>query len=308
MFRKANNKILGFLFAALLIIVLLVFLFDTGKNERTFREVLVDIDSSAVTEILIYPKATNHKEIKIFKDNSEWMVLLSSGKSVPASKDRISSLFVQLKEIKPKRLAARGEDKWNEFQVDSTGTHVKVIEGNDITLDLIIGRFTFQQPRTMNSFVRLFSDTDVYEVDGFLDMTFNQNENAFRDGTVLNDNFENWQQLTFNYPADSSFTLIKTGNIWSSDKGEVDSLKVVNYLRRLSRLTNNNFIDDVSLDANTVPTYSLSITTADLQFLTINGYQLNDKYFIRSSYNPELYFDGNTLGQTIFTGYSGFLK
>ncbi|MBT8387164.1 MAG: DUF4340 domain-containing protein [Ignavibacteria bacterium] len=308
MFRKANNKILGLLFAALLIIVLVVFLFDTGKNERTFREVLVDIDSSAVTEILIYPKAYNHKEVKIFKDNSQWMVLLSSGKSVPASTDNITNLFMQLAEIKPKRLAARGEDKWNEFQVDSTGTRVKIIEGTDVTLDLIIGRFSFQQPRTMNSFVRLFNDTDVYEVDGFLDMTFNQNENAFRDGTIINGSYENWQSVSFNYPADSSFTLSKTGNLWSSDKGPVDSAKVVNYLSRLSQLTNNNFVDNVSIDENSQPIFSLSITTAELAFITINGYQMNNTYFINSSLNPEAYFDGNSVGKSIFTGYSNFAR
>ncbi len=308
MFRKANNKILGLLFAALLVVVAFIYFFDSGKNERTFREVLVDIDTSLVSEILIYPKANNHKEVKIYKEYNDWLVFLPSGKSVPVSPDKISNLFLQLSEIKPRRLAARGEDKWSEFQVDSTGTQVKIIEGDEVTLDLIIGRFSFQQPRTMNSFVRLFNDTDVYEVEGFLDITFNQTENAFRDGTVLNDNFENWQQLSFNYPADSSFTLLKSGNNWNSDKGQVDSAKVAGYLRRLSHLTNNNFIDDVSINENTVPTYSLSITTSDLKFLTINGFINDENYIIQSSSNPSASFDGNQLGKTIFAGYSNFAK
>lgn len=33
----------------------------------------------------------------------------------------------------------------------------------------------------MNTFVRLYNDIDVYEVDGFLDMMFNQGANIFRD-------------------------------------------------------------------------------------------------------------------------------
>ena len=88
------------------------------KTERTFREVLVDIDSSAVTEILIYPKSQNHKEVKLFKDKDGWRVTLVSGGSAKVADQRITSLFGQLLAIKPKRLAARDESKWNELQVD----------------------------------------------------------------------------------------------------------------------------------------------------------------------------------------------
>ena len=68
MFRNVNNKILGLIFAILLIVAVLLLLFEGGKNERTFREVLVNIDTTAVTEILIYPKSKEHKEVKLFKE------------------------------------------------------------------------------------------------------------------------------------------------------------------------------------------------------------------------------------------------
>ncbi|MCU0332451.1 MAG: DUF4340 domain-containing protein [Ignavibacteriaceae bacterium] len=308
MFQKVNNKILGIIFGILVLIGLFLFVFDGGKTERTFREVLVDIDTIKVTEILIYPKSQNHKEVKLYKEKEGWRVILPSGVSSKVLNDRINNLFAQLMAIKPKRLAARDESKWNELQVDSTGSRVKVFEGSKLALDLVIGRFSFQQPRTMNTFVRLYNDKDVYEVDGFLDMTFNQGANIFRDGTVIKSDYNNWQQLQFIYPADSSFQLVKSGNSWLLNGKLTDSLKTVNYLNRLANLSNNSFVDNVKIEPSSIPTYSLNITTSDLKFIEIKGYLDSTSSIIHSSQNPEAWFDGSSLSNTIFVGRSSFLS
>ncbi len=308
MFRTVNNKILGIIFGVLVIIGLFLFVFDGGKNERTFREVLVDIDTSAVTEILIYPKSQNHQEVKLYKDKVEWRVTLPSGGNAKVANQRISSLFEQLLDIKPKRLAARDESKWTELQVDSTGSRVKVFQGSKLSLDLVIGRFSFQQPRTMNTFVRLYNDKDVYEVDGFLDMTFNQGANIFRDGTVIKSDVNSWSQIQFTYPADSSFQIIKTGNNWLLNGKATDSLKTANYLNRLANLSNSNFIDDVRIDPVSTPTFSLNITTSDLKFIEVKGYLDSTSIVIHSSENPEAWFDGTSLSKNIFVGKSSFLS
>jgi hypothetical protein len=159
----------------------------------------------------------------------------------------------------------------------------------------------------MNTFVRLYNDTDVYEVDGFLDMTFNQGANSFRDGTIINADFNNWTQLQFNYPADSSFQLIKTGDDWLINGVKADSSKTANYLRRLSKLSNSSFIDNFSPETFINPTYLLNISTADLQFIEIKGFVNTEQYVINSTENPEANFDGNSVGKTIFVGKSEFL-
>lgn len=303
-----NNKLLAIIFGILLILGILIFVFFEKNNERTFRGVLVDVDTSAVTEILIYPKSQNHNEVKLFKYENNWRVTLPSGRSAKVAPQRITSLFDQLLAIKPKRLAARDESKWNELQVDSTGSRVKVFQGSKLALDLVIGRFSFQQPRTMNTFVRLYNDKDVYEVDGFLDMTFNQGANIFRDGTIIKSDYKNWQQIQFNYPADSSFQLVKSGNSWLLNGKATDSLKTTNYLNRLANFSNNNFIDDVNIDNLSPPSFSLNITTSDLQFIEIKAYQDTSKIVIHSSQNPEAWFDGSSISKSIFVGKSTFLS
>jgi len=308
MFGKKGNKTLGILFFVLLIIVILVFVTDLGKKERTFRDVLVDIDTSNVTEILIYPKSQGLQELRIFKENNEWNIALANGKYAQVPQSKITNIFTELLKIKPKRLAGRGIDKWSSFQVDSTGSRVKVIEDGLTTLDIILGRMSFQQPRTVNTFVRLAKDNDVYEVDGFLDMTFNQDAKAFRDGTVIQDDYNNWQTITYSYPADSSFQLSKRGNNWLVNGMDADSAQTVNFIRGLSRINNTDFLDDIGEDNLMLnPTYKLTIENTALEIIEIKAFVDTSQSVVTTTQNPETYFDGKNLLKKIFVGMNKFL-
>jgi Domain of unknown function (DUF4340) len=309
MFKKASNRLLSFVFAVLLIAAVIIFFFDSGKNERTFREVLVDFDTTAVTQIFIYSKANNFKPTKIFKQDGNWFVELKNGKTASVSSQKITQTYTELLAIVPKRLVARNKDKWGEFQVDSSGTRVQVFEGDDTVLDIIIGRFNYQQqPRSVSTYVRLNNDIDVYEVDGFLALTFNQNADAFRDGTIIKDNPDTWKQLQFDYPSDSSFTLSKINNVWYVDNIVTDSTKTANYLRRLSNLSQNKFADDIVIEANQNPAYKLTITNDKLEFIEVSAYVDSTNYVIISSENPDTKFDGQSFGNTLFVGKSTLLK
>ncbi len=308
MFRKINNRILTLVFIALLIIVVVFIFLDTGGNERTFREVLVDIDTSAVTKIVISSQANNFQPLNIFKQNNEWHVELENGKTARVTNQKIEQSFKDLIGIKPKRLAARGEEKWNSFKVDSTGTRVQVFEGDNNTLDIVLGRFNYQQqPRSVSTYVRLFNDNDVYEVDGFLAMTFNQKADAFRDGSIVKGDHNNWTNLKFDYPADSSFTLTKTNTKWFIGGVETDSVKTVNYLRRLSNFSRTNFADDAVINPDQTPTYHLTITDTNLEFTEVKAF-VDTSYVITSSQNPDTKFDGKTFGNSIFVGQFSFFE
>jgi len=308
----ANNSLKKYaiIFGVLLFIVLFMFVFNTGERERTFKNNLVSIDTASVTSVLLYPKSEHHHEVKLYKTDGIWKIDLKIGKTVSVPKEKIKNLFNQLLSIKPNRLAARESSKWHEFEVDTTGTRVEVYEGNDVTLDIVIGKFSYQQQlRSMNSFVRLEDDKDVYEVNGFLSMTFNQGENAYRNARLISGNTNNWVRLAFDYPADSSFQMIKVNNKWKSNGKQLDSAKVANYLRQLMRTTNNNFVDNPSKDLLNKPTMKLRIDTDDNKVITLQMYGNSKDQIISSSMNTESYFDAakNKFSGKIFKGLNYFL-
>jgi hypothetical protein len=311
MFKNIPSKTLLYTFGALLTIAVIFIYYDSTHEERTFVKDIVDIDTSSVSAISLFPKVTNHKEVKLYKEGNYWFVQLDNNKSVQADYSKVKNLLDQLSQIKSNGVAAQGENKWSEFKVDTSGTRVQVYEGSSVASDIIIGKFTFQQPRTAVSYVRLKGDKIIYEVNGFLEFTFNQKPNDFRNSYIVNDDFTNWKRLTFSYPADSSFQLVKdTSGYWTINNLRTDSVKTVNALRNLSHLSSTNFVDDYNPSLLGKPTYSLTIESSTSGAIRLVSYSDPTYFIIHSTQNSEAYFNGNanSLWQKIFLGKSSFLK
>jgi hypothetical protein len=310
MFNKISSKTLTIIFVVLLVLAAIYIYYDSSHEERSFKRDIVNIDTSKVTSISIFPKATNHKEVKIFKEGKNWRVQLPNNNSVPADNSKIKSMLIQLSEIKANSVAAQDESKWKELQVDSSGTRVKVYEGNDNTLDIVLGKFAYQQPRTMLTYVRVKGDNDVYEINGFLEFSFNQKPDFFRNNTLVNDDLSHWNRLTFTFPADSSFQLIKdTTNGWTINKIKIDSSKTINFLRTLSHLS-GSFIDNPDESLLSKAAHTLTIESSAFGAITLSAYIDSTNYVIHSSQNPEAYFNGKTndLWKKIFVGKHYFSK
>ena len=310
MFNKVSNKTLVIIFVVLIAVAAIYIVVESNRGERSFKSNIVNIDTTKVTAISIFPRATNHKEVRIYKaGDKNWKVKLNEDQTANVPLNKIKDLLNMLVKVKPTRVAAQNESKWAEFKVDTAGTRVKVFEGNDNTLDLIIGKFSFQQPRQMNTFVRLNGEDEVYETEGFLDMAFNQKPDYFRNNLLLKDNPADWKKLTFTYP-DSSFELIKNDNNWTINGIKTDSAKTATYLRTLSHLSSSNFVDNPPDAEMAKAKYTLSIESTSLGGIVLSAYGDTSGTIIASTENDGAYFNGNknNLLSKIFIGKKHLLK
>jgi hypothetical protein len=309
MFKNISSKNLLIVFGMLLLLAIIFIYYDSTHEERTFNTDIVDIDTSGITAISIYPKAVDHKEVKLFKEGKYWRVQLGNNKSFPAEASKVTNLINMLGRIKANSVAAQSESKWQEFKVDTSGTRVKVFEGNDNTLDMTIGKFSYQQQfRSMSSYVRVKGDKNIYEVDGFLEFAFNQKPDYFRNSILINDDFNNWKRLSFTYP-DSSFQLAKdSSGRWLINDLKADSAKTVNYLRVLSNLSGSGFIDNPDQSLLNNAAYKLTIESSALGVISVSAFVNPNQFTIHSSQNPDAYFDGNAnaLWKKIFAGRKAF--
>jgi len=300
MFNKNSNKTLWIVFAVMLIAVILIFTSESTKKERSFRKNIVSVDTSSITSFSIFPKSKKGEEVKFLKDDDIWKVSGPDLKNYTVPNFKIENIFNELVKLKPKRVAARSKAKWAEYQVDSSATRVVVNESGKEVVNLIIGKFAFQQPRSMSTFVRLMDENDVYEVDGFLDMTFNKDVNSFRNETVIKSDKNNWNKLTFSHNNDESFEIVKTNGIWMTDGMATDSTKTESSLSSLARLTNTEYINDVADGLLPQQTSKLVIEVEGSENIEVTAFQNESKYIIHSSQNVENYFDGNKIGSKIF--------
>ena len=308
MFNKNSNKNLWIIFAILLIAVILIFTTESTKKERSFKKDLVSVDTSAITSLTIFPKSKPGEEVKLLKNNGTWKVFSKNGKNFTVPDFKIKSLFGELIKIKPKRVAARTKAKWAEYEVDSSATRVVVYESGNEVLNLIIGKFAFQQPRSMSTFVRLMNENDVYEVDGFLEMTFNKDVKSLRDENVIKSDINKWNRLIFSSNYSENFELVKVNNSWIIDGIKTDSTKTENALKSLARLSNTDYVDNIE-DGFLPPEFSkLIIETNDSEKIEITAFQNDTQYIIQSSQNIENYFDGNKIGDKIFLQKNHFFN
>ena len=307
MFNKISVKTLAGLFVVLLLIVAYLLFFNSGE-ERSFRNELVDIDTAKVSEIYIYPK-NKAEEIYLQKDSDGWKVKLANDKYVPAQKNKIIRMFDDLMKVKPAGLAARDQSKWHEFQVDSSGTRIKVMEKGKPSLDIVIGRFAFQQPNSVSTYVRLFNDADVYRTDGYLGISFSRTANDFRNSTVVQSNKTKWAKLSYRYPSDSSFVLLREGKRWKIGNTLTDSLKTEQLLSSLGNATSTDFNDTFMPGQFQKPAYDMVIDLNDTTSIRVNAYIDSSKVIIHSSQNPESYFTAKKdLLSRIFLSPKRFLK
>ena len=322
MFNKLNIKTLLMLVVLLLVIVLAMYYFDAMKGERTFRSELVSVDSSMVDEISFYPFNNTEKIVSLIKNEDIWQLNLN-GKLVKADPRVVANLLATLVNLKSERVAATDKSQWDKYEVgDSTGILVHLKKGGEVLSDLIIGKFSYQQPKAdaqqqnpnqkpqgkMTSYVRLNKEDEVYVVAGYLKMNFSMDINNYRNKALVDVNKDDITSLKFSYPADSSFFLTKENGKWIINGMPVDSVKTASYISSIARLMSYDFADDAP-HSNT-PEYELTIEGNNFTPIVIDAFlaDTTNKFIIKSSAHTDGSFSGakSALTEKIFVGRSNF--
>jgi len=317
----SNIKLIGILLV--LVLVYLGIQFFGGKSRsKSFKAELVEIDTANVTKMLIDAKG---ESLELIKENNSWKVSIGEGKYAAAQKSSVKSTLNSLLSIKPSRIAAKDPQKWKDYQVDSAGTRVQVFEGNKTTLDLVVGRFGFNQQamqqqqqqmmmggRGMQQFftyVRLNNENEVYVADNFMGMSLNTEANDFRNKQLLSLTTDSIAEIQFNYPADSGFVLTKVDSVWSIFGNQTDSSATASYLSDIRYLSNSNFVDDVPASALVSPTVSMNIRQNGQPEIMVKAFQHPvHKWIIHSTVNPQAYFADEELINKLFVGKEKLLN
>ncbi len=314
-----NFKKISIILAALLLLLVVLKIKDKKQGDRSFKAYVVSIDTSKVDKMSITPKGASDK-VELFKNEGLWMLKLN-GKDVQANIDIIDELLSQVSSLKTKSVAATSKEKWGDYEVtDSTGTRISINSGKKQLADFMIGKFSYKQPQGQNpyqqqqniqmtSYLRLINENEVYAVDGYLSMMFNRDANSFRENSVVVGKPDNWNKLIFNYPADSSFTLVKQNNKWMVNGILADSMAISSYFSKIRMLTNNNFDDETFIDANQQPEMSVRIEGDNFTPIMVDAYKnsMGEPVFTSSINKGNLMKAGNTK-QALFVGQQQFIK
>jgi hypothetical protein len=173
----------------------------------------------------------------------------------------------------------------------------------------MIGRFGVQGQRQFHTFVRLQNDDEVYAADNFMGISFPSEPNSFRNSRFLETEKDSIFQITFRYPADSSFILNKMDSIWFIGTAVADSTAVADYLSDLRFLSATEFVDDVDPSTLINPVLLVEIQSKGKESTTVEAYgHPVYNYIYHSSFNPNAYFSDEKINDRIFISMNGLLN
>ena len=321
MFKKLSNSVLIIILVVLVALYFGKELLDNSGKSSSLRETLVEIDTTAVSRIVISKPGSS---TELLKEGNDWKVLLDGGKKVDAVSSKAKSTIDLLLQAKPSRLVSKKESKWKEFQVDSTGTSVQVFEGDEKTLDIILGRFgTKQGPNaggqpqfnrnnfTFFSYARLNGEKETYACDDFMGSSLASNSAEYRNFSIVQlDQPDSITALRFTYPADSGFVANQLGGSWQIDGSSPDSTNMAQYLGVFRQANSRNFIDDIEIETLTDPLLTLIIESkTEEQPIKIRAFDHpNHGWLLHSSQNPKSLFASPTMKEKLFISKFNLLK
>ncbi len=310
MSRKKSNRTLIIIFVLLLAVFAVNQLVKMSRGERSFRDDIIEFKANDISRIVFYPKGAPAQEVELYREDSLWR-LKASGKEYSADQDMANGIVEELAYITPDRLVANKKDLWKDYDVtDSAGTKVVVFGPKKSKTELVLGRFSYNQAtRKPSTYLRVDKDNDVFAVEGYLAMTFSRDINGLRNKTIFKGNPNDVTKITFTYPADSSFTLVKENNQWLCNGQPTDSARTSNYLTNLTYLTGNGFRDDFDSANATSPVYGIQIEGINLLPVGIKAYSDISGLVINSTENKTTHFDGmaGDLSKRIFLPQSSFM-
>lgn len=270
-----NSYILLIVLAALVVVAYLV-MQKPGERSSSGEggEYLVAVDSLSVDQIEI---KVSTGRVAFQKKGVEWFV--EAPVSYRADQANIASLIHSAKSLRIDNIVSDKPEKHSVFQVDSTGTIVRMLQNGKEKATFILGKpgssFT-------EMYARRAASNDVALVSGASSYMFNRPLKDWRDRIIFATPKESIHEVRFQY-GDTTFVLAQKDSVWTIGSEKAQAAIVTTLLSSLSSVEADDFVDTLS-PSPAKPTAQITLAGTQLTFFLVKG---NDKYLVQSSSTPQ---------------------
>jgi len=282
------TKTLAIVFAGSVLLAVAASWEGGASSSAAFEEELLAVDTSSVRAVEI--ERPNAPPIRLTRSENQWSVSPNDETSYPASSETVQRLLNDLTTLQVAAVPTRQADKHPRYDVDSTGTLVRMFGADGEPLGgLIVGRTRVRQPQgqanqrpmqrmqrrrgTEVSYVRVPDRPDVYSVERGLQSVVNRDVEAWRDKVIWSVDRSQIQRIDFSFPADSSFQMQRvtvgdtatagTGEAWVSSGDTLATTEVSSLLQTLSSPRADGFVNDATPESIEDPLYQVRLHLAD---------------------------------------------
>jgi hypothetical protein len=242
---------------------------STGSSGK----MLVDYDSMAVDKLEVTSPTGS---VILEKQAGTWMI--TAPIKYKADETAVTSAIGKGRKIELTSLVSTNPEKQNLFQVDSTGTLVKVYEKGSPRVAFRIGKASSSFTET---YVRLEGSNDVQLTNEMISSYFNKQPKDWRDKSVFKIDEGLINTVKFHY-GDTTFTLSLQDSMWRVDKDSANQTVVKPLLNAVANIQTDEFIDSA---LSSVPKLTAIIEVEGTQ---IRFFKKDDtKYLLQTSQSPQ---------------------
>lgn len=237
---------------------------------------LFRIDSAAVDRLEIKTPAS---VVVLEKQGADWM--LREPVRYRADQTAATSLIHDVMGVRSKATVSTNLEKQPVFQVDSTGTVIKLFEKGTEKTTMIVGK-------TGSSFsdvyLRVPPSNDVLLVDAPLSPITTRQVKDWRDRTIITLQKEGIKEVKFQY-GDTAFVLTLKDSVWVIGKDQTQEWVVNSLIGSLSSFQADEFVDT---PPSPTPRFTafMSISDVQLRFAPRKG---TDNFYVQTSVSPQWY-------------------
>jgi hypothetical protein len=275
---KKNTYILIGLFIVLLIVAFLV-LQKPGEQSASSASTgfFTLIDSVSVDKIEI---KTSTFSLVLEKRGTEWYI--AQPINFKANQTNVGQIIHQIKNLEVKSTISSKPEKHSVFQVDQSGTEVKVYEKGIEKISFVLGKMAASYSEL---YARKLNSNDVLLVEGAYSYMFTRPVKDWRDKTIFTTPKENIKEVQYQY-GDTTFSMVFKDSTWCIGKDKVQLSVIDGVLSSLSDLQADDFID-----STVSPKIMGAVMYADVQIrFSLN--KTTNKYLVQSSRSSQWFILG----------------
>ncbi len=290
--KKKQLLILSGIFVFLLLLVLI---FENPFRKSDYQKKVDEatalfpkFDKEQVARIEIIAKGETST---LTKHDDKWLV--TSMDNYPADTEALNDLFTKMAEFDNANKVSDNPEKQAEFQVDSSGVEVKLMDANDkLIAHLFVGKNT---PGFLSSYVRAADSKDVYVAKGYLQGVFDKSTRTWKDRTIFDFNKGIVTKINITSPEETVELMLDAENKWQMlqpTTAAVIQNQVDNLLNKLSKLQTDDFAEakelaEYGLDS---PTSSISAILNDGSTKTLHiGNEDGGKLYVNSDEKEQVF-------------------
>lgn len=242
---------------------------STGTSGKT----LVDYDSTAVDKLEIHSTTGS---VVLERQAGIWMLV--SPLHYKADETSVTTAVGKGRKIELTSVVSTNPEKQNLFQVDSTGTLVRVFEKGTMKAAFYVGKPSNSFTET---YVRIDGSNEVQLASEMLSSFFSKQSKEWRDKAIFKMDESSVRSVRFQY-GDTTFTLSLADSLWRIDKDSVNQTVVKPLLTALVSIQTDEFVDSA---LSSQPKLAAII---ELDGTQIRFYRKDDtKYLVQTSQSPQ---------------------